>query len=122
MNNHYKLGLYLEDLKTRLSLTNVRINVEIKESFAKIYLKQYYINNYDRTLNAQYLFPKHLLKVFNSLKIEKDGQIYEGIISDKPIIKTRNNGNEDEIDDICDKLLEERIKHLINLFCSNAIK
>ena len=81
-NSSFKLGLY-ENETNLFPFSNININIEIINKFVKFKLVHIYNNPFKEKVNATYFIPKQIVKYFNSLKIEYNNNIYEGIIANK---------------------------------------
>ena len=106
MNNisSFKFGLY-KDEKDLFPFSKINLNIEIINKFAKFKLIHIYDNPYEETdINATFFIPKEIVKYYNSLRIEYNNLIYQGIVANptQKILKEFEIGDEDK----CINLIE----------------
>ena len=78
----FKLGLY-ESETNLFPFSRINVNIQIINKFVKFNLLHIYNNPYDKNVDATFFIPKEIARYFNSLKIEYNNDIYEGIIANK---------------------------------------
>lgn len=92
-HRRYRLG---EPEEAELPLKNLTYDIELADSLAFLQLEQTYINNLDKILNVQYIFPVNPNAVIYDFEISFGCKKVKGIIKSKEDAKKEFKEQQDE--------------------------
>jgi len=95
----FKYGLY-ENKENLIPFSKINLNIKIINKFAKLNLLHIYKNPYDKNIDTTFFIPREIIHYFNSLQIEYNNNIYEGVIGNKSKTNLKKFENEDKYIDL----------------------
>ena len=98
-SSKFNFGLY-ENKEHLFPFSKINLKIKIINKFVKLNLIHIYKNPYDKNTNASFFIPREIIQYFNSLQIEYNNNIYEGIIGNKSKTNLIKFENKDEYIDL----------------------